>query len=585
MKQLFSCYLFLFSLCSKSKKVYIALILLSSLFASLSQLVLISVLLPRITSSFTASTLPNTYQTFLTISIIVFLLCLELFSLRINVFAAQKITLDFGTCVFKDRMTQIESVPSASSHDEDISYVSVFINQITQLYVFPGLTSIASLGSIVTIFISLAVASFILSFSLVTFISCVYFIFFLFMGATIRRNGLNIKLFQSDSIGLAKAFLLNKESIFINKSIDYCTATYNKFLAKQRRLQSDNIFLVGIPKPSILYLLLLFIYSLSVSLSGLFRSVDPSQLVILSIGSLKLVPYFQQIYSFFQGYNRVQPLLSTFGHNYGYQSSQNSLSNQISSSHYGLNQHHSNPIFASIHLRFLNDSFLLFDTTKLTLTPSINAPHAMQDKATLSADDLNFTPSIPENLLVLTGKSGVGKSTLLRQVALQHTSSPSFDYLDLPLKFTGVEKIIYESQFPVVVPCLSIFQNIFLYENQHLSSKQYQKKIDFDHIYELFDFLDLPFSQISREDLQYTPISSFGKLSGGQSKRLGLLRTYLSKSPVKFFDEPTTGLDSLNESRVRQLLENDSSFWFVISHSSIFLDSSLPVLFLNNASS
>ena len=58
------------------------------------------------------------------------------------------------------------------------------------------------------------------------------------------------------------------------------------------------------------------------------------------------------------------------------------------------------------------------------------------------------------------------------------------------------------------------------------------------------------------------------KLSGGQRQRLGIARALVRKTPIIIFDEATSSLDSISESKIQAAIENsfEDKTVFVIAH-------------------
>ena len=65
-----------------------------------------------------------------------------------------------------------------------------------------------------------------------------------------------------------------------------------------------------------------------------------------------------------------------------------------------------------------------------------------------------------------------------------------------------------------------------------------------------------------------TPVGELGStLSGGERQRLGVARAFLHDAPLILLDEPTSNLDSLNESVIlRSLKEEKEKTVVLVSH-------------------
>lgn len=70
-------------------------------------------------------------------------------------------------------------------------------------------------------------------------------------------------------------------------------------------------------------------------------------------------------------------------------------------------------------------------------------------------------------------------------------------------------------------------------------------------------------------DIQYSPIS---KLSGGECRRLYLLKVLMSSPNILFLDEPTNDLDTETLAILEDYLENFSGAVVIVSHDRYFLD-------------
>lgn len=148
---------------------------------------------------------------------------------------------------------------------------------------------------------------------------------------------------------------------------------------------------------------------------------------------------------------------------------------------------------------------------------------------------------------VLVGKTGCGKSTVLTQVA---------DILRL-----RKENISYVAQDPYLYND-SIVNNIFL--------GQEQTKDRVDQAYELLMLFGLDYLASNREALLNMEVGEKGKrLSGGQAKRLALVRSLMARADILIWDDPFSSVDLILEKQIMKELKT----WQALSDKTIILSS------------
>ena len=160
----------------------------------------------------------------------------------------------------------------------------------------------------------------------------------------------------------------------------------------------------------------------------------------------------------------------------------------------------------------------------------------------------------------IIGKNGAGKSSLMKSILGE-----------VPVDSGKVEigqtvKIAY-----------------FRQENEEL--KEEERVID--SIKDIADYLPTTEGLISAEqmaerflftpDMQFAPIA---KLSGGEKRRLYLLRILMSAPNVLFLDEPTNDLDIASLMVLEDFLDHFSGIVLTISHDRYFLDRTVNRLFV-----
>jgi phospholipid/cholesterol/gamma-HCH transport system ATP-binding protein len=154
-----------------------------------------------------------------------------------------------------------------------------------------------------------------------------------------------------------------------------------------------------------------------------------------------------------------------------------------------------------------------------------------------------------ENVVIL-GKSGTGKSVLVKcLVGLEWPDEGEIKMFGkdlLSLKYGELNEVRVRTGF--------LFQNAALYdsmtvrENLAFPLRQLKKDMTKEKkeslIMEMLDNVGL------EEAIDQLP----SKLSGGQSKRIGLARTLILRPELMLYDEPTTGLDTGTSKEISELM-------------------------------
>ena len=122
----------------------------------------------------------------------------------------------------------------------------------------------------------------------------------------------------------------------------------------------------------------------------------------------------------------------------------------------------------------------------------------------------------------------------------------------------------------------------FRQENEELNNEERV----IDSIKDIADYLPTTEGLISAaqmaERFLFTPEMQFapiGKLSGGEKRRLYLLRILMSAPNVLFLDEPTNDLDIASLMVLEDFLDHFSGIVLIISHDRYFLDRTVNRLF------
>ena len=190
---------------------------------------------------------------------------------------------------------------------------------------------------------------------------------------------------------------------------------------------------------------------------------------------------------------------------------------------------------------------------------NVDFSYPNRDKLIFENLDLKFED---KKIVGLVGESGSGKSTLMKIVMKWYVAKSGkislndYDILDIDSRKLQ-EKIAYIPQFP------QIFSQT-IRENLTLGNKN----ITDDEILYIAEKCRLKDKILSTENGLDTKINSERVIfSSGEMQRLELMRALLKKADVYIFDEPTSNLDTLNESIILNLIkENCKGMVFLISH-------------------
>ena len=160
----------------------------------------------------------------------------------------------------------------------------------------------------------------------------------------------------------------------------------------------------------------------------------------------------------------------------------------------------------------------------------------------------DFTVSIPAGrTIALVGKSGAGKSTVIRLLAgFIHTTQGSITVNKIPLEQVNIvdwrKQIAWVPQNPHLFRG-SIRDNIAL-GMDNADDKAISQAAKLANIADYIDSLEAGYD---------TQIGERGQgLSGGQIQRIALARAFLKDAPIILLDEATANLDSESEQLIQQ---------------------------------
>lgn len=161
--------------------------------------------------------------------------------------------------------------------------------------------------------------------------------------------------------------------------------------------------------------------------------------------------------------------------------------------------------------------------------------------------------AVPEDRVGIVGRNGTGKSTLLKLLAgrLEPDSGTVESGLTVKLGWFSQEREEMDDSQRVIEYIREGAEQVKTADGTSISAGQMLER-----------FLFSP-------TMQWTPI---GKLSGGEKRRLQLLRVLMDAPNVLLLDEPTNDLDISTLTVLEDYLDDFPGVVFVVSHDRYFLD-------------
>lgn len=168
----------------------------------------------------------------------------------------------------------------------------------------------------------------------------------------------------------------------------------------------------------------------------------------------------------------------------------------------------------------------------------------------------------PGKMMVMAGETGCGKTHIIKHLI------ETLRQQDKKLSYVAQDPYLYSD---------TIENNIFLgLENEHR---------DLNKAYDLLDLFGLTYLANSREGLLGLEVGENGKkLSGGQAKRVALIRSLMSEADYLIWDDPFSSVDLILEKQIIEKLKNskfiNNKYIILTSHRLLTVKQSDEVILL-----
>ncbi len=176
-------------------------------------------------------------------------------------------------------------------------------------------------------------------------------------------------------------------------------------------------------------------------------------------------------------------------------------------------------------------------------------------------------------LIALVGNSGAGKTSLLDKLCgiddvenskWKLRNSDNIEKIIDGIKFPHLFKnlISYQPQ-DIIIFEASLKENLFLNNKLILDNNKLEME---EEIMRYFTFLNMEYMLKEYNNDNYKIKLSSDRFSGGEKKRIGLLRTLIKNNQIEVYDEPTTYLDkNLKEKICDFLIKRSKDKLIIIS--------------------
>lgn len=172
----------------------------------------------------------------------------------------------------------------------------------------------------------------------------------------------------------------------------------------------------------------------------------------------------------------------------------------------------------------------------------------------------------PGDRIGLLGVNGAGKTSLLRAMRDAYASEGDVQPASGVIKVGKTVRLAYLSQEVAELdPTIRVLQAVEQVRSRVDLGKG--REMSAGQLCEQFGF---------GKDKQWTPL---GDLSGGERRRLQLLRLLMDEPNVLFLDEPTNDLDIETLNQLEDLLDGWPGSMVVISHDRFFIERTTDVTF------
>ncbi len=168
----------------------------------------------------------------------------------------------------------------------------------------------------------------------------------------------------------------------------------------------------------------------------------------------------------------------------------------------------------------------------------------------------NLDLDIPDGeTLVILGRSGVGKSVLLKHIL--GITKPDSGYVEIDgarvSELNGAQLFQAISKMGMLFQGGALFDSMSLEENTGFHLKEHGN-LETGMPYSEAEILVRVNESLAMVDLSGSNSKSPSELSGGMKKRAALARVIAYKPKIILYDEPTTGLDPITSAQINQLI-------------------------------